>query len=366
MDNSIITLKTGDIIELEDYDAIVISTNSDLKAHTLGNVGAKLKINSVSLDARVRNICGRELVKECEEKIYKSGKLSVGEAFVSKAPNMNYKYIIHTVAPDSDEEGNDEFLLKRCYTEIFSAALSHDIGKIAIPAIATNYKKYPVGLATRIAVETARDYCGLFDKITFVINKNSDKFEDLKENYKSCINNERIDTEKRLSLKIEIEEYNKKEIKNKLKFLPDVIIAKILQKGIMRLYKLCEWLGIKIKISSENINPIIDRYLNDIRIKFMDEKAYILIDLKNVNITELISDVLPLLKYEGIKIILKNINNADEEKKIKVLNACFDMLSSGNIIQNIFSELVDRADNKAFKSIKKYAIKIGKIQFSQI
>lgn len=373
MGESIITLITGDIIELEGYDAIVISTNPNLKSNVIGNIAAKLKSNFASLDARVRSICGYELEKECEERISESHELSVGEAFVSKAPNLNYKYIIHTVAPNTKEEGEDEFLLRSCYKAIFSEAQTKGISKIVIPAIATNYKKYPVDRATRIAVETARDYCDSFEKITFVINKNSDSSELLKKYYEGYINNESIDTDKRFSIKIEILEYNEEEIKRKLNltFLSDSVISIFLKKGIMPAYRLFDLLGINIKsdkygISSENLKPILNKYLNDVRIKFIEKKAYILIDLKNVNITELISDIKPLVKNEKVKIILENINGADEEKKNTVLNACFDMFFSGDIVQNIFSELASKGDNKAFRAIRSYGIKIGKIQYSKI
>ena len=55
-----------------------------------------------------------------------------------------------------------------------------------------------------------------------------------------------------------------------------------------------------------------------------------------------------------------------EEKKNTVLNACFDMFFSGDIVQNIFSELASKGDNKAFRAIRSYGIKIGKIQYSKI
>lgn len=397
VNQTVIDLVIDDITRLSGYDAIVISTKSSLKSNIFDNAAAVTKMKSASLDAQVRTICGEELKKECEEIIFKlKRELHEGESVVTSAPKMNFKNIIHTVTPKTKDDGEDEFILESCYSSILSNAVSKGIRTVAIPAISTNHNGFSIDRATRIAVEAVKSfiktYEETFDKISFVISDELSDFEELKNCYEKYLNAENIDDDRTLLLKIEIEKYNQEEIKKYLtgllnehpvikKFVSvDVIwnsviwsglICNLLKSKIISIYSIFDWLEIdcpieKTEFTTDDFKPFISEYLNDLRIKISGEKAYIFIDLKNVNITDLISKVMPFIKNKTTRIILNNINKADENDKKAVLESCLNMLFSNDVLQNIYSDILNSYHSDKIESLKKFEIKIGKIHCSKI
>lgn len=136
-----ITLTKGDITT-QKVDAIVNAANRTLR----GGGG---------VDGAIHKVAGPELYEECD----KLGGCEVGEAKITKGYNLPSKYIIHTVGPDYGyEKGRDAELLKSCYINSLNLSKEHGIKTIAFPAIAVGVFHYPLQEATKIAVDTVREF----------------------------------------------------------------------------------------------------------------------------------------------------------------------------------------------------------------
>ncbi|MDO8505093.1 MAG: macro domain-containing protein, partial [bacterium] len=87
--------------------------------------------------------------------------------------NLFAKYIIHTVGPDYGyEKGRESELLQSCYVNSLKLAKEYGIRTIAFPAISVGVYHYPFHEATKIAVETVKEFVKreseAFDEIRFV------------------------------------------------------------------------------------------------------------------------------------------------------------------------------------------------------
>lgn len=146
----------ADITKLE-VDAIVNAANSHLK-HGGGVAGA------------ISRAGGPEIQKESDEYVRKYGPVEPGGVAVTSAGKMKAKYIIHTVGPIGDKEGNDE-IIKKAFENIFSKVDKFKIESIAIPFIGTGIFGYPVEKFVRVCVnETCKlfaNYSGSIRKVFF-------------------------------------------------------------------------------------------------------------------------------------------------------------------------------------------------------
>lgn len=140
MKTEIITIK-GDITKLE-VDAIVNAANQSL----LGGGG---------VDGAIHRAAGEELYEECKT----LGGCMKGEAKITKGYNLPAKYIIHTVGPIyGQEKGREAELLASCYKNSLMLAMKYDIQTIAFPNISTGAFGYPIEKASKIAIETVKEF----------------------------------------------------------------------------------------------------------------------------------------------------------------------------------------------------------------
>lgn len=107
-----------------------------------------------------------------------------GGAKITKTHNLKNKYIIHVVGP-MDSNKNKEVLLERTYFNLLSLANEHKIKTIAIPAISCGAFAMDIDSASKIAVETIKDYLeksdSTIDKIYICLNnyKFYEKYKEL-------------------------------------------------------------------------------------------------------------------------------------------------------------------------------------------
>ena len=158
----------GDITKISDVDAIVNAANSTL----LGGGG---------VDGAIHKAAGVQLKLEC----LKLHGCKTGEAKITGAYKLPYKYIIHTVGPVwHSGKKNEEKLLADCYRNSLQVAKENGIRKIAFPSISTGIYHFPLALAAEIAVSTVRNFLEnnpdsfdvvewvLFDDETFAVYNN--------------------------------------------------------------------------------------------------------------------------------------------------------------------------------------------------
>jgi len=135
-----IELVHGDITK-QKVDAIVNAANSSL----LGGGG---------VDGAIHRAAGPELLKECRT----LGGCHTGEARITRGYNLS-SHVIHTVGPVWHGGGyGEEELLKSCYWNSLKLAEENGVKSIAFPSISTGAYRFPIERASRIAVETVREY----------------------------------------------------------------------------------------------------------------------------------------------------------------------------------------------------------------
>jgi len=143
-----IEIITGDITEQE-VETIVNSASPSLLAAG-GVCGA------------IHKKAGYELERECKT----IGHIDAGNAVITQGFNLKASYVIHAVAPRwLGGYNREEELLKRCYHSIFEIVEMESIKSIAIPAMAVGSYRYPLELATPIAISVAKEYDAKLDNV---------------------------------------------------------------------------------------------------------------------------------------------------------------------------------------------------------
>ena len=113
--------------------------------------------------------------------------LQTGKAFITNGYNLPSKYVIHTVGPIIYENVTEKEIseLKNCYINSLELAKVNNIKTIAFPCISTGEFRFPKELASKIAIETIKEYLDTnekyFEKIIFNVFSEED--------YKIYLNN---------------------------------------------------------------------------------------------------------------------------------------------------------------------------------
>lgn len=135
-------------------DAIVNAANSAL-------------IPGGGVDGAINRAAGPELASAMRA----IGGCPTGKARITPGFRLPAKHVIHAVGPvwRGGRHGEAK-LLESAYRAALELADTHDCSTIAFPAISTGVYGYPAAEATRIAVDTCRDYganAGTLDLVHF-------------------------------------------------------------------------------------------------------------------------------------------------------------------------------------------------------
>lgn len=146
----------ADITRLK-ADVIVNSANASLLAGS-GVCGA------------IHRKAGAELERHCRT----LGGCAVGQAKITPGFALPAKYVVHTVGPVwQGGAAGEAQLLAACCTQSLLLAAQAGARNIAFPCISTGIHRYPLALATQVAVQTVRgfivqpEYAGQFSDIAF-------------------------------------------------------------------------------------------------------------------------------------------------------------------------------------------------------
>lgn len=146
---------------------------------TVANVDAIVNAAKPSLtggsgvDGAIHKAAGPTVLQECLT-LAQHGEIRcpVGEARITRAGELQSKFIIHTVGPIYKESIEPEALLKLSYVNSIELALKHKCKSIAFPAISCGKYGYPHEKAIDIAFESLTPYLSDGIRIYFYIFEN--------------------------------------------------------------------------------------------------------------------------------------------------------------------------------------------------
>jgi len=128
---------------------------TNLMTEAIVNSANESLLSGSGLCGLIHEKAGADLEKEC----LKESPCKTGDSVITKAYNLPFKYIIHTVGPKYYlSTGKEKELLKNCYKSILDLVVKYKIKSIAIPSISTGIYKYPIEEASSIAISTVKEF----------------------------------------------------------------------------------------------------------------------------------------------------------------------------------------------------------------
>ncbi len=171
MNKDIISIWQGDITTLK-CDCIVNACNEYL-------LGCFIP-NHACIDNAIHSFAGMQLRNECNQ-IMKGNTLANGKVVLTNSYNLPCKRIIQTVGPQVNGNITEQDIedLKNCYLNSLILAKENNLKTIAFPCIATGLYGFPANEASKIAINTVKEYLkdnpNTFAHIIFNVFKNEDK-----------------------------------------------------------------------------------------------------------------------------------------------------------------------------------------------
>ena len=118
------------------------------------------------MDGAIHRAAGPELLAECRT----LGGCQPGEAKLTRGYRLPARFVIHTVGPVwAGGKRHEPQILANCFRNSLQLAVENRINTIAFPAISCGAYGYPIQEATRIALETTREFLEENDKIDKVL-----------------------------------------------------------------------------------------------------------------------------------------------------------------------------------------------------
>ncbi|CAA0834477.1 appr-1-p processing enzyme family protein [Striga hermonthica] len=159
--SSVLKIQKGDITQWSvdgSSDAIVNPANEVM----LGGGGA---------DGAIHRAAGPELRAACYKvpEVKPGVRCPTGEARITPGFKLPASYVIHTVGPIYNVDGNPEASLRNAYRNSLRVAKEHNIQYIAFTAISCGVYGYPYDEAATVALSTVKEFAGDFKEVHFVL-----------------------------------------------------------------------------------------------------------------------------------------------------------------------------------------------------
>ena len=125
------------------------------------------------VDSAIHLKAGPQLLEARKE----LGLISVGNAALTPAFQLDAKYVIHTVCPVW-QGGNygEELLLANCYSSALQLALEHHCESIAFPLMSAGNHGFPKPAALQIAMNTISRFLMMHDMMIYLVVFSRDAF----------------------------------------------------------------------------------------------------------------------------------------------------------------------------------------------
>jgi O-acetyl-ADP-ribose deacetylase (regulator of RNase III) len=143
INNSVIEIFLGDLTNLEQYDAIVIPTNSRL-------------LPSGDLRCKVLRKAGTQVQVECNKIINQISKVAVGSSVITSGGNIS-KYIIHVNGPRPGQGNEGKKLILATWNSL-SLADKKGVVAIAFPPISIEMRGITAKLCAEAMLPVMKKY----------------------------------------------------------------------------------------------------------------------------------------------------------------------------------------------------------------
>ena len=102
----------------------------------------------------IHRAAGPELEKACRL----IGRIEPGQAVVTPAFNLPAEYVIHAVAPRYlDGQRGELEALRRTYEAVCKIVTEQEIADVSIPSLGTGIYRFPLEIASSLAVDVLRE-----------------------------------------------------------------------------------------------------------------------------------------------------------------------------------------------------------------
>ncbi|MCJ7632369.1 macro domain-containing protein, partial [Candidatus Bathyarchaeota archaeon] len=124
------------------------------------------------VDGAIHRRGGPKILEECRKirtTDWPDG-LSIGEAVITSGGYLKARHVIHTVGPIyQDGTQGERELLVDAYRNSLGLAVSKGLRTVSFPSISTGAYGYPIEEASRIALETTKEFLQKEDNLSEVV-----------------------------------------------------------------------------------------------------------------------------------------------------------------------------------------------------
>jgi len=134
---------------------IIMGDITDQKVDAIVNAANRTLLGGGGVDGAIHRKAGKELLEECKT----LNGCKTGEAKITKGYNLPAQFVIHTVGPVwRGGDQNEDVLLSNCYKNALDVAFHHHLSSIAFPSISTGAYRFPLEIASEIAIKAIKSY----------------------------------------------------------------------------------------------------------------------------------------------------------------------------------------------------------------